>query len=231
VRLEAETTRLAERTQHGFTIGIAHLGATELFVAKGDWKMAHSRVERWLAVLRTAGIKYWFAWALASSALVQVRLGERDEAMNRLRESRELLEEGAARGNLQHLAVVSGVLGRVCLLLGLTDDAQRFAERAMEVSRQPQLAPQLSLLLADIANHPDRFDSERSETLYRKTMGAAEAQEQRPVLAHCHLGLGKLFRRTGQRDPAQEHLSIATTMYREMDMAFYLRQAEAEIGA
>ncbi len=42
----------------------------------------------------------------------------------------------------------------------------------------------------------------------------------RPLVAHCHLGLGKLYRRTGKREPAQEHLTIATAMYREMDMRF-----------
>ena len=51
----------------------------------------------------------------------------------------------------------------------------------------------------------------------------------RPLVAHCHLGLGKLYRRTGKREQAQEHLTIATAMYREMDMRFWLEQAEAEI--
>ncbi len=40
----------------------------------------------------------------------------------------------------------------------------------------------------------------------------------RPLVAHCHLGLGKLHRRMGKREKAQEHLTTATAMYREMDM-------------
>jgi hypothetical protein len=48
----------------------------------------------------------------------------------------------------------------------------------------------------------------------------------RPLIAHCHLGLGKLYRRTGKRDQAQEHLTLATAMYREMDMRFWLEQAK-----
>ncbi len=51
----------------------------------------------------------------------------------------------------------------------------------------------------------------------------------RPLVAHCHLGLGKLSRRTGQREQAQEHLTTATAMYREMDIRFWLEQAEAEM--
>jgi hypothetical protein len=49
------------------------------------------------------------------------------------------------------------------------------------------------------------------------------------LVAHCRLGLGKLHRRTGQREQAQEHLTTATTMYHEMDMRFWLEQAEVEL--
>jgi hypothetical protein len=51
----------------------------------------------------------------------------------------------------------------------------------------------------------------------------------RPLIAHCHFGLGKLYRRTGKRQEAQEHLTTATTMYREMGMRFWLEQAEREM--
>jgi hypothetical protein len=51
----------------------------------------------------------------------------------------------------------------------------------------------------------------------------------RPYIAHCHLGLGKLYRRTGQPEQAREHLTLATTLYREMDMRFWLEKAEAEM--
>jgi hypothetical protein len=46
------------------------------------------------------------------------------------------------------------------------------------------------------------------------------------LVAHCHLGLCKLYRRTGKREQAQEHLTTATTMYREMGMTYWLEQAE-----
>jgi hypothetical protein len=51
----------------------------------------------------------------------------------------------------------------------------------------------------------------------------------RPLVAHCHLGLGTLYRRTGQREQAREHLTTATTIYREMDMTFWLEQAGPEL--
>ena len=47
------------------------------------------------------------------------------------------------------------------------------------------------------------------------------------LVAHCHMGLGKLCRRTGKQDQAREHLTAAATMYRDMDMRYWLEQVEA----
>ncbi len=52
----------------------------------------------------------------------------------------------------------------------------------------------------------------------------------RPLVAHCHLGLGELYRRTGDHVKAHEHLTTASAMYREMDMRFWLEKAETELG-
>jgi hypothetical protein len=52
----------------------------------------------------------------------------------------------------------------------------------------------------------------------------------RPLVAHCHPRLGKLYRRTGEQEQAQEHLTTAMTMYRELRMTYWLEQSEAEIG-
>ena len=52
----------------------------------------------------------------------------------------------------------------------------------------------------------------------------------RPLVALCHLGLGKLYRRSGKQEDAQEHLTIATRMYREMDMPYWREQAETEVS-
>ena len=40
---------------------------------------------------------------------------------------------------------------------------------------------------------------EPAETHYRQALALAEELGMRPLVAHCHLGLGKLYRRTGKR--------------------------------
>jgi tetratricopeptide (TPR) repeat protein len=120
-------------------------------------------------------------------------------------------------------------LGRACLLLGDLNEARGLGDRAVEFSpHHPGFAAHAMHLLADVASHPDRFDAETSEACYRQALALAEPRGMRPLIAHCHLGLGKLYLRTGKRDEAQEHLATATTMYREMDMRFWLEQAEAD---
>src|SRR6266508_1061477 len=71
--------------------------------------------------------------------------------------------------------------------------------------------------------------AEDAEGYYREALALAGELGMRPLVAHCHLGLGKRHRRTGKRELAQEHLTTATTMYRDMDMRFWLEQVESEI--
>jgi hypothetical protein len=58
----------------------------------------------------------------------------------------------------------------------------------------------------------------------------AEELEMRPLQAHCHLGLGKLYRRIGRPDEARAELSRAVAMLREMGMAFWQPEAETELA-
>jgi class 3 adenylate cyclase/tetratricopeptide (TPR) repeat protein len=220
-KYEAEAIRLAEPTQNAYTIGLAHNAAAMLRLLEGDWAQARSLIERWIAVSRTANIHHFScsAWALA-------QLGEASEALNRLRESdREPAIEIVVRRAWCYCA-----LGRAHLRLGRLDEAQRLGDRAVESSSsQPGFAAHALHLLGDIATHPDRFDAESGEAHYRRALALAEPRHMRLLMAHCHLGLGKLYRRTGKQQEAQEHVATATTMYRDMGITYWLEQAEAEM--
>jgi hypothetical protein len=52
----------------------------------------------------------------------------------------------------------------------------------------------------------------------------------RPLQAHCHCGLGTLYAKTGQQEPARAELSAAMEMYRTMEMTFWLPQVEAVLA-
>ena len=187
--------------------------------------------EHGIAVVRTGNVVVMLPLAVASSAWVLAQLGETNEALDRLRECEQLIERLAAREIVIIRAWAYHALGRACLLLGRLDEARRLGDRAIESSsRQPGFAAHAQHLLGDVATHPDRFDAESGDTYYRAALALAEPHGMRPLVAHCHLGLGKLYRRTGKREQAQEHLATATTMFREMGMTYWLEKAEGGEG-
>jgi tetratricopeptide (TPR) repeat protein len=153
------------------------------------------------------------------------------EALKLVREGEQLLERQVARGIVAHRSWAYLAEGRACLLLGRLDDARRLGDRSVEsAERQPGFAAHALHLLGDIAAHPARFDSESSATHYRRALTLAQTKGMRPLVAHCHLGLGTLCRRLGEPEQARGHLSTAATMYREMGMGFWLEQARGGLS-
>jgi MalT-like TPR region len=123
-------------------------------------------------------------------------------------------------------------LGDTYLLAGRTDDATQRAEEGLRVScdrGERGMQAQAIRLLGEIGLHRDPLDSGESELRYQQALALATELGMRPLVAHCHLGLGKLYHRTDKRGRAQEHLATATTMYREMGMTYWLDKAEAEL--
>ncbi|HEV8599681.1 MAG TPA: AAA family ATPase, partial [Gemmatimonadales bacterium] len=228
---EAELIRLAEAIPHAYSRSVAYHGASQLHFIKGDWTKAHALIERQIEALRTANIADELPHALAYSARALAQVGDASGALIRLREGERLLADQAARRRTG-TGFIHVLLGRACLDLGLPDEAQRQADRAAAPAlTRVDFVPFGLCLLGDIATHPDRFDAERGDAHYRQALALAEPRGIRPLVAHCHLGLAKFYRRTGKRQEAQEHLTTATTMYREMDMRFWWEQAEAEMKA
>jgi tetratricopeptide (TPR) repeat protein len=71
---------------------------------------------------------------------------------------------------------------------------------------------------------------EPAEAHYQQALALAEELGMRPLVAHCHLGLGTLYAKTGQREQARAELSTAIEMYRAMAMMFWLPQAEVALA-
>ena len=123
-------------------------------------------------------------------------------------------------------------VAHAALVSGGIDDARGLAAAAHARSRENGLrgleASSL-FVLGEVAACLKVPDGPSAASRYKQALTVATELGMRPLVAHCHLGLGKLYRRTGKHEQAREHLTTATTMYREMDMRFWLEQAEAEM--
>ena len=129
------------------------------------------------------------------------------------------------------MSTIVSMLAEAYLAAGQLPAASDHARRALALARGAVNVSRVGGAVGSWARsaHPDHLDLEAA-TAYRQSLWRlATALDMRPLVAECHLGLAKLSRLTGNRHQAEEHLATATTMFREMDMQFWLEQAEAEM--
>jgi hypothetical protein len=81
-------------------------------------------------------------------------------------------------------------------------------------------------LVADVAS---TNGDEDAEGYYRQALALADEIGTRPLIARCHLGLGKLYRRIDHPAEARAELTTAAAMLRAMAMTHWLHEAEGEI--
>jgi tetratricopeptide (TPR) repeat protein len=123
-------------------------------------------------------------------------------------------------------------LGKAHLLAGRFEDAQALAERALALARERQERGDEAYtlhLLGGIAARRDPPESEQAEAHYRQALVLAEELGMRPLVAHCHRGLGMLYLKLGRGVQAGPELSAAMALYRAMEMTFWLPQMEAAL--
>ena len=117
------------------------------------------------------------------------------------------------------------------LRAGRIGEASDLAREALELTRRLGARGNEAHALCLSGDIASTVGAKDAEGYYREALALAGELGMRPLVARCHLGLGKLYRGTGQRQQAQEHLTIARSLFREMDMRFWVEQAEAEMGA
>jgi tetratricopeptide (TPR) repeat protein len=225
--LGEESRRIAERAENPFSLMSTFIAIGWLACLKGDLLNAIPLLKRAVALGREGGFHLLIPLATSELGTAYVLAGQGTAGLALLREA---IEQAALR-NLYTPGILTR-LGEACLAAGLRAEASEHAQRALDLSRanQEQGHEVYALhLLGEIASHHEAADFGGAGLKYFEALGLGEKLGMRPLVAHCHLGLGKLHRRTGKREQAQEHLTTATTMYREMDMRFYLEQAEAEL--
>ena len=107
------------------------------------------------------------------------------------------------------------------------------AARALELARTYQERGHEAYalrLLGDIALQRHPPEVAQAEAAYRQALALAEELGMRPLVAHCHLGLGTLSLKLGRLEPARAALSQALELFRAMQMTFWLPAAEAALA-
>ena len=221
--------RIAESVDQPFSLIWGWVTVGHVNLLRGELQKAISGLQRTLELIRVWNIPLAFPWAAASLGYTLMLTGNLSEGM-------QFLEDGLKRAVIiPHMIGYSQWLtwlGETHLAAGRTEEAARVAEQSLSRCRnygeRGNMACALRLL-GEIASYPDRPDVEKAGNYFRQAMGLAEELGMRPLIARCHLDLGKLYRRAGKPEQGHNHVSSAMTMYREMDMPFWLEKAKAEM--
>jgi class 3 adenylate cyclase/tetratricopeptide (TPR) repeat protein len=220
--------RIGEAADHPFTLHWALFDLGRAHLRRGDLPRATRVLERGLDLCRTWQIVVGTSPVAATLGVAYVLAGRADEALPLVAGAvEEFRSSRLVRGGPAFILLCAGM---TCLSAGRIDEAVSHAREALALTRRlgARASEAHALYLAgDVAS---TGGAEDPEGYYREGLGLARELGMRPLLAHCHLGLGKLYRCTGKREQAREHLRTAATMYRDMDMRFWLEQADAALA-
>jgi tetratricopeptide (TPR) repeat protein len=224
-----EALRLATLEDRGQTPIIAYGCLGHLYLAKGDLEHAIRVLDQGLALCHASGNRDFLRMIVASLGYVAALQG-------RLAEGHTLLEEAISesiRTGARQRPLWVAWLSEGCRLTGRGEEAWQHAREALDLARQLKEHGNEAFALHQLGTvhaHADPPDTEQAEAHYQQALALAEELGMRPLQAHCHFGLGRLYGQTGQREQARTALSTAITMYRTMDMTFWLPQAEAGLA-
>jgi len=144
----------------------------------------------------------------------------------------QAVEQSASMGRWAYQALFIATLGEALLRAGHLMEARQRAEQALAFARTHKERGHEAWALrvfGEIAAQREPADGEEAATYYRQALALADALGMRPLVAHCHCGLGSLYAKIGQRDTARGELSAAIALYRAMEMTCWLPQAQAAV--
>jgi tetratricopeptide (TPR) repeat protein len=162
--------------------------------------------------------------------LAYARAGRAPEAI-------PLLEEGVAGTRLTSRRLEP--YRRVSLAIGYLANA-RIVEARVEAEKALHLARSYRSTfteswalqtLAEITLADDKSDARRALELANQALKRSLLQGTRPLSAHCHLTLGRAYRKARDLRRSEEHLARAVKMYQQMGMPNWLAVSHRPSGS
>jgi tetratricopeptide (TPR) repeat protein len=204
--------QIAETADHPFTLfnGLLCRGLVDL--RRGDVARAIPFLERCLHLCRTSQIVGVIPVVAATLGAAYALAGRADESLPLVAGA---VEEFRGRQIHTRPALIPLWAGMIYLSVGRIDDAARHAREALALTRRLGARGSEAHALCLVGDVASAGRTDEADSRYGEALALANELGMRPLVAHCHLGLSKLYRRTDKREQAGEHLATATTMYRD----------------
>jgi len=228
--LGQEGVRIARAVDLPYGLISACTGVGGLYLYQGDLDQAIPVLERGLGLCQEANIPLMFPLSASALGYAYVLAGRVAEALPLLA---QVVAQATATRRPGGQPLWVGWLSEAHLRAGRVEDATQLAERALALARHHNQRGHEAWalrLLGDIHTRHEPLEVESAEAHYRQALALADELGMRPLLAHCHLGLGKFYAKSGRFTEAGAELSAAIKLYRAMEMTFWLPEAEAALA-
>jgi tetratricopeptide (TPR) repeat protein len=216
--------QLATDINHVNSVSVASSYLGYVHVLRGEFATAVPLLERGIAIAIEQKLPRRPGEALPYLAYALVMLGQREQGLDCLARARQ-----ASTAEKAHWSAYGALRAAAYLAANCPDEAKDEIQRGLTEANVRNALGYRGPLRCLEGEVLAPVDSAAALDRFGEALVLATELGMRPHIAHCHLGLGKLSRRTGKSEQAQEHLTTATTMYREMSMRFWLEKAEAEL--
>ena len=215
-----EALEIAEQVENIFTLVHTYSFLGMAYLRFGKIDSALLLLEKGHKLCGESKIPFGYAYAAGSLGYAYLLANEPKRALT-------VLEEGTKPSNLQ------GAVWIVHPLTVLADTYRAAGDISLAtetISRSLKLANERDergfeawamLVMAGIKNAAKQL--QEAQQWYQRTLQRASDLAMRPLVAHCHKGLGDCYRGFGNEKKAQLENKMAHEMYRTLKMTYWLQ--------
>jgi tetratricopeptide (TPR) repeat protein len=215
-----EAIQFAESAGDAFSQALAHLALGGTFLRQGRFADAIPVLERGHALTRDA--PFLDAPIVGDLGVIYTRSGRTETGVAMVERA---VVQAEHMGRLGRLSLIITHLGEAYFFAGRLGDATAQAKRALALAldlseRGNQVYAERLLGLVAAEEDPPRVEAARQHLT--SALALAEELGMRPLVARCHLALGRLAARLGDAVLARRHFDTASPLLESMQMRYWL---------
>jgi len=212
----------------------------DLYQLLGEDDTASALIEASLRMAQEQGLPYWTARALFIRGLLLAKGGQHDEGLVQMNQGLEAMQTTGAELNrayfLAQLAETYGQVGQLEVGLAMVAEALHRMEKTEERWWEAELHRLRGALLLVQKGCNDAVSSNlptvaEAEASLRRALDTARQQQAKALELRAALSLGRLWRRQGRREAAQQLVAEVYAWFTEGFETKDLREARAFLDA